>query len=78
MQLFFVYIFFGFVRLFLATFLMSPKGPPFIFSYFAKEWMLKNSQRAPFTFFGTMRLTRNFKKFKKILQVFLGTVEEST
>ena len=24
---------------------MSPKGPPFIFSYFAKEWMLKNSRK---------------------------------
>ena len=36
------------------------------FPYFAKEWMLKNSQRAPFTFFGTMRLTRNFKKIQKI------------
>ena len=70
---------------------MSPKGPPFIFSYFAKQWMFKNSQRPPFTFFGTMRLTGDQKKskkkhFKKIqknrifFQFFpqAGTVEENT
>ena len=32
------------------------------FWYFATEWMFKKSQRVPFTFFGTMRLTGNFKK----------------
>ena len=31
---------------------MSPKGPPSFFSYFAKEWMFKNSQRPPFCIFG--------------------------
>ena len=62
---FFVQVFFGFVILFFAIFLMSPKGPPFIFSYFAKELMFKNSQRPPFTFFGIMRLTIDQKKFRK-------------
>ena len=34
--------------------------------YFATEWMFKKSQRVPpFTFFGTMRLTGNFKKISK-------------
>ena len=43
---------------------MSPKGPLHFF-LFAKEWMFKKSQRAPFTFFGTMRLTGDFKKIRK-------------
>ena len=56
---------FGLVRLFSQIFQMSPKGPPFISSYFSKEWMFKNSQMPPFTFVGTMRLTEGQKKFKK-------------
>ena len=30
-------VFFGLVRLFLQIFKMSPKGPPYILFYFAKE-----------------------------------------
>ena len=62
-------------------FLMSPKDP-FHFFYFAKEWLFKNSQSPPFTFFGTMRLTGEQKQFKKIdfFHFFphAGTVEENT
>ena len=64
-QKFFCAGFFGMVRLFSQFFLISPKGPPSFFFYFAKEWMFKNSQRPPFTFFGTMRLTGDQKKFEK-------------
>ena len=35
---------------------MFPKGPPFIFWYFATQWMLKKPKRPPCTFFGIMRL----------------------
>ena len=52
-QNFFVQVFFGLVRLFSENFLNVSKGPP-SFSYFAKEWMFKNSQRPPFYIFGTM------------------------
>ena len=39
---------------------------PSIFGYFATEWMLKESQRLPPSkFFGTMRLTGDFKKISK-------------
>ena len=76
---------FGLVRLFLQFFQMSPKGPPFIVSYFSKEWMFKNSQMPAFTFVGTMRLTEDQKKSKKISKknFFLffphvGFVEENT
>ena len=43
--------------------------------YFATEWMFKKFQRVPFTFFGTMRLTGDFKN---IPENFFdsGTVEE--
>ena len=45
---------------------MSPKGPHFIFLYFARDWTFKKSQRVPpFTFFGTMRLNDDFKKVSK-------------
>ena len=61
---------------------MSPKGPPFIFSYFSKEWMFKNSQMPPFTFVGTMRLTEDQKKYKKLIFFLffphVGFVEENT
>ena len=56
---------FGLVRFFFANFSNVSKGSPFIFSYFSKEWMFKNSQMPPFTFVGTMRLTEDQKKFKK-------------
>ena len=77
---------FGLVRLFSQIFQMSPKGPPFIFSYFSKEWIFKNSQMPPFTFGGTMRLTedqKNQQKFQKKYIFFLffphvGFVEENT
>ena len=40
--------------------------PPINFWYFATEWMFKKSQSVPpFTFFGNMRLTGNFKKISK-------------
>ena len=69
---------FGFVRLF-AILLMSPKGLPSIFFYFAKEWMFKNCQRAHFTFFGTMRLNED-QKIRNVFQFFpkVGTVEDNT
>ena len=65
-QKFFVQVFFGFVRLFFAISLMSPKGPPFnFFFYFAKEWMFKTSRMPPLTFFGTMGVTGDQKFFEK-------------
>ena len=74
---------FGLVRLFSQIFQMSPKGPPFIFFYFSKEWMFKNSQMPPFTIVGTMRLTedqKNSKNFQKNNLFFphVGFVEENT
>ena len=56
------------ISIFFRNFFIAPKGPPINFLYFATEWMFKKSQRVPpFTFFGTMRLTGDFKKkFKKI------------
>ena len=63
---------------------MSPKGPPFYFSYFAKEWMFKNSQRAPFYIFRHYATYWGPKKIEKKLERFLnffsdaGTVEENT
>ena len=87
-QEFFVQVFFGLMRLFSQFFLMCPKDPPFIFSYFAKEWMVKNSQRVPFYIFrhyATYRRPNKYfeKKFKKnriFFQFFshAGTVEENT
>ena len=78
-------IFFGFVRLF---FECLQRVHHSILFYFAKEWMLENSQRPPFTFFGTMRLTgdqekfreKNSKKFGIFFHFFphAGTVEENT
>ena len=87
-QKFFVQVSFGFVRLFSQIFLMSPKCPPRFFFYFAKEWMFKNSQRAPFYIFWHYATYRQPKKIgKKIskknsdfFQFFphAGTVEENT
>ena len=65
----------------------SPKGPPFIFVvYFAKEWMLKNFQRAPFYMFrhyatyGRPKKFKNFEKNRIFFSIFpqTGTVEENT
>ena len=53
----------GFVRLFSANFLMSPKGPPFNFLIFCNRMVVqKIPKRPPFTFSSTMRLTGDFKK----------------
>ena len=49
-QKFFVQ-FFRLGETFFRKFLNVSKGSPFIFSYFAKEWMFKNSQRPPFYIF---------------------------
>ena len=83
--------FFGLVRLFSQIFFVS-KEFPFIFSYFAKEWMFKTSQRPPFTFSALRYLpeTKNSEKkiskekFQKEFGFFFqffshaGTVEEKT
>ena len=37
--------------------------------FFAKECVFKNSQRAPYHIFGTMRLTGDQKKSKKKFQI---------
>ena len=66
---------------------MSLKGPPFIFPILQKNGCSKTPKGPPFTFFGTMRLTEDQKKFRKkyqksriFFQFFLhvGTVEENT
>ena len=54
-----------------AIFLMSQKGPPSFFKYFATEWIFKKIPKGPLTFFGTMRLTGDFFPHS-------GTVEENT
>ena len=81
-------MFFGFVGLFFANFFKCLQRVPLHF--FAKEWMFKNSQRPPFTFFGTMQLTGDKKNRKKIRKnsknsdyffnffPHAGTVEENT
>ena len=56
------------------------------FVYFAKEWMLKNFQRAPFYMFrhyATYGRPKNLKKFQKnriFFSIFpqTGTLEENT
>ena len=86
-QNFFVQVFFGFVRLFSQIFLMSPKGPPFIFFLFCIRMDVQNLPKGPLLqFFGTMRLTgdqkiskKNFKKNRIFLSFpHAGTVEENT
>ena len=71
---------------------MSPKGPPSFFSYFAKEWMFKNSQRPPFYIFrryvtyrrpkkiSEKKFEKNSQKIRILFQFFphAGTVEENT
>ena len=50
---------FGFLRLIFENFLMSPKGPPFIFLIFCNRTNVKKFQRvSSFRFFGTMRLLK--------------------
>ena len=74
-------IVFGLVRLFFANFSNVSKGSPFIFSYFSKEWMFKNSRMPPFTFVGTMRLTEDQKNFQNFFFLFfphVGFAEENT
>ena len=61
----------GFFRLdetFFANFLNVSKGSPFIFFYFAKLWMFKNSQRPPFYIFRHYATYRRPKKFRKKIQ----------
>ena len=62
---------------------MSPKGPPSIFSINLQKNGCSKNRKAPptFTFFGTMRLTGDFKKnseknFGKFLP-YAGTVEDN-
>ena len=48
------------MRLFFANSFNVPKGSPFIFFYFAKEWMLKKiSKCPPFTVFGIERFSKS-------------------
>ena len=60
---------FGFLRLIFENFLMSPKGPPFIFLIFCNRTNVKKFKRvSSFRFFGTMRLLKIrifFRKFFK-------------
>ena len=57
----------GFFRLGVTFFSQNvSKGSPFIFfSYFAKEWMFKNSQRPPFYIFRQYATDRRPTKISK-------------
>ena len=72
----FVQVFFGLLRLFSANFLNVSKGSPFIFSYFAEEWMFKNSQRQPLLHFSALcdlpETKKNFEKNFKKIQIFFN------
>ena len=58
---------------------MSPKGPPFIFFLFCKRMDVEKQPKGPFYIFRYNATYQKLqKKFKKFLEVFLGTVEEST
>ena len=51
------------LRFFFANFFNDPKGSPFNFFLFSKRMDVQKIVKAPlFTFFGTMRLTGDFKK----------------
>ena len=63
-QIFFVQFFFRFVRLFFAN--ISKGSTRYFFVYFAKNGCSKTPRVPPFTCSGTMRLTGNQKKLKKI------------
>ena len=60
---------FGFLRLIFENFLMSPKGPPFIFLIFCNRTNVRKFKRvSSFRFFGTMRLLKIrifFENFSK-------------
>ena len=84
-QIFFVQFFFGFVRLFFAN--ISKGSTRHFFVYFAKKWMFKDSQSAPFYMFRHYATYRKPKKFEKNLKKFgiffpifpqAGTIEENT
>ena len=62
---------FSFLRLIFENFLMSPKGPPFIFLIFCNRTNVKKFKRVSFRFFGTMRLLkiRIFSKIFRSLQM---------
>ena len=67
MRLFgFVRLFFGFVRLFFRNFLNVPKASSFQFFDILQQNECYKILKGPFfTFFGTMRLSGNFKKIRK-------------
>ena len=59
---------FGFLRLIFEIFLMSPKGPSFIFLIFCNRTNVKKFKWVSFRFFGTMRLLKIrifFENFSK-------------
>ena len=58
--------------IFFKNFLMSPKRPPFNFFDILQQNECYKILKGPFfTFFGTMRLSGNFKKIRKIFSRFL-------
>ena len=71
--------FFRLCETFFRNFLMSPKGPPFIFFLFCKRMDVEKQPKGPFYIFRYnatyQKLQKNSKNFWKF---FLGTVEEST
>ena len=77
---------FGLVRRFFANFSKVSKGSPFIFFLFFQRMDVQKLPNAPYTFVGTMRLTEDQKKSRKIqkkINFFLffphvGFVEENT
>ena len=79
---FFVQVFITLGDFFSQIILNVSKRPPFIFFYFAKEWMFQNSQRAPYHIFRHYATYRRPKKSKKnhFFPFFphAGTVEENT
>ena len=63
---------FGFVRLFFRNFLNVPKASSFQFFDILQQNECYKILKGPFfTFFGTMRLSGNFKKIRKIFSQFL-------
>ena len=80
--------YFGFVRLFGNFFQCLQRVPLQFFFYFAKEWMFKNSQRAPLLHFLALcdlpETKKNRQKFRKKNRIFFqffpnaGAVEENT
>ena len=75
--------FFGSVRLFkfliFRKIFIAPKGPPINFLIFCTRMDVQKIPKGlPFTFFGTMRLTGDFKKNSEKFFPHAGTVEENT